>query len=176
MRIAFHYNKNNIKKILILLTSTLIFSCNKNTKTNQTESAATNPDTTEIAENMDWLVGEWKRTNDQPEKEAFEIWAKINPDEYSGLGYTMQKEDTIFQEKMTLLKSEGKWHFVVKMPNETETTEFQITELNNKEFTCENDTNDFPKKIQYWKEDEKLIAKISNEDMEILFEFERIKR
>jgi len=172
----FHRNKNNMKKILILLTATLIFSCNKNTKTNQTESAATNSHTTEIAENIDWLVGEWKRTNDQPEKETFEIWAKINPNEYSGLDYTMQKEDTIFQEKMTLLKLEGKWLFVVKIPNETETTEFQITELNDKEFTCENEANDFPKTIQYWMEDEKLIAKISNEDMEIPFEFERIKR
>lgn len=172
----FHRNKNNMNKILILLTSTLIFSCNKNTKTNQTESAATNSDTTEIAENMDWLVGEWKRTNDQPEKETFEIWAKINPNEYSGLGYTMQKEDTIFQEKMTLLKSEGKWHFVVKMPKEIESTEFQITELKDKEFTCENEANDFPKKIQYWMEGEKLNAKISNESMEIPFTFEKIKK
>ena len=33
----------------------------------------------------------------------------------------------------------------------------------------------FPKKVKYWVEGEKIKATISNEEMEIPFEFEKIK-
>ena len=43
--------------------------------------------------------------------------------------------------------------------------------LKNNEFVCVNDSIDFPKKIKYWTDGEKIKAKISNEEMEIPFEF-----
>ncbi|WP_207760130.1 DUF6265 family protein [Avrilella dinanensis] len=166
-----------MKKILILLTGALVLSCNQKTKTNQTEDSKTEPETTtEITKNTDWLIGDWKRINDRPEQETFESWTKISPREYSGFGYTMQQKDTISQEKMTLLESDGKWSLFVKIPGEKEATEFKITELKDNEFVCVNEANDFPKKIEYRSEGGMLTAKISDENVEIPFEFERIKK
>ncbi|WP_277633209.1 hypothetical protein [Avrilella dinanensis] len=152
-------------------------SCNQKTKTNQAEGSKTEPETTtEITKNTDWLIEDWKRINDRPEQETFESWTKISPREYSRFGYTMQQKDTISQEKMTLLESGGKWSLFMKIPGEKETAEFKITELKDNEFVCVNEANDFPKKIEYRSEGGMLTAKISDENIEIPFEFERIKK
>ncbi len=170
--------KPRIKRTFILLTSILVLSCNQNTKTNQDENLETESNTktqTEMTENLDWLTGNWKRLNEEAGKETFENWKKISPSEYSGIGFTMQKGDTISQEKMDIIQTNGKWTLLVKIPNEKEATSFEMTELKNNEFICVNDSIDFPKKIQYWIEGEKMKAKISNDEMEIPFEFEKIK-
>ncbi len=168
--------KTRMKKTFILLTSILVLSCNQNTKTNQNESLETESNTkTEITENLDWLTGSWKRLNEEVGKETFENWEKISSSEYSGIGFTMQKGDTISQEKMDIIETNGKWTLFVKMPNDKEATKFEMTELKNNEFVCVNDSNDFPKKIKYWTDGEKIKAEISNEEMEIPFEFSRIK-
>lgn len=64
----------------------------------------------------------------------------------------------------------------MKIPGEKETAEFKITELKDNEFVCVNEANDFPKKIEYRSEGGMLTAKISDENIEIPFEFERIKK
>ncbi|SDC12972.1 DUF6265 family protein [Niabella drilacis] len=167
-----------MKGTFILLTSILVLSCNQNTKTNQDENSETESNTkikTEITENLDWLTGNWKRRNEEAGKETFENWEKISPNEYSGIGFSMQKGDTISQEKMDIIQTNGKWTLFVKMPNEKQATTFEMTELKNNEFTCSNDSIDFPKKIRYWIEGDKMKAKISNDEMEIPFEFEKVK-
>jgi len=166
-----------MKKVLLLLVAVLVTSCNQNAKTNQienfeTESAAK----TESAEDFDWLTGNWKRSNEEAGKQTFENWEKISPSEYSGIGFTMQKSDTISQETMKLIKMDGNWKLLVKTPDEKEPIEFKMLELKRtNEFTCVNDSIDFPKRIQYWTEGDKLKAKISNDEMNIPFEFEKIK-
>ena len=170
--------KIRMKRTFILLTSLLVLSCNQNTKTNENENLETKSNTKtkrEMTENLDWLTGNWKRLNEEAGKETFENWEKISPSEYSGIGFTIQKGDTISQEKMDIIETNGKWTLFVKMPNDKEATKFEMTELKNNEFVCVNDSIDFPKKIKYWTDGEKIKAKISNEEMEIPFEFSRIK-
>lgn len=163
-----------MKRTIILLTLILVLSCNQNPKANQDKSLETEHNTkTEIAENLDWLIGNWKRLNEEAEKETFENWKKINPGEYSGIGFTMQKGDTISQEKMDIIDINGKWTLYVITPGEKEATAFEMNELKNNEITWINDSIDFPKKIKYWIEGDKMKAVISNEDMEIPFEFEK---
>ena len=163
-----------MKRILILLVGILLFSCNPKNKSN----SGTTSKKTDLApktENFDWLLGEWKRNNEEPEKETFENWKKINSSEYSGIGFTMQNGDTIKQEKIKLIKLNGKWNLIVKVPEESESITFKMTELKSDAFTCENDSLDFPKRIKYWKNGEKISALVSGDDLEIPFEFEKIK-
>ncbi|UOE37022.1 DUF6265 family protein [Chryseobacterium oryzae] len=162
-----------MKKSLFFLITIFVLSCNQNSKTNQTENSQTESKT-ETTENFDWLTGKWKRLNEEAGKESFENWDKISATEYSGIGFTIQKGDTVSQEKMNIIEKDGKWTLLVKMPNEKEPTKFKNAELKNNEFVFVNDSIDFPKKVKYWIEGEKIKATVSNEKMEIPFEFEKI--
>jgi hypothetical protein len=165
-----------MKKTLFLLITTFVLSCHQNTKTSQTINSETESKTkSEMMENLDWLTGSWKRLNEEAGKETFENWNKLSPSEYSGISFTMQKADTIWQEKMNLIKSNGKWSLFIKTPDEKKPTEFKMTELDNNQFVCINDSIDFPKRILYRTEGEKIRATVSNEKIDISFEFEKNK-
>lgn len=74
-----------------------------------------------------------------------------------------------------LIKSNTDWNIEVRLQNNTQAVIFKVSSFNEQEFICENLDNDFPKKIKYWKNGNKLNASISGGDMEIPFEFDRIK-
>ena len=161
-------------RTLILLIGVLIISCNQNKK----EGSKTNENSielTDVAVNFDWLLGEWKRHDGETGKETFESWKKLSSSEYSGIGFTLQNGDTIEQERLKLIKFNGNWDLIVKVSEESESVIFKMTELKSDGFTCENDAHDFPKRIKYWKNGEKINALVSGDDLEIPFEFEKIK-
>ena len=164
-----------MKKILILLTGILIMSCNQTKKDNRKEEVKTEA-TTEKSENFDWLLGKWKRLNEEEGKETFENWNKINETEYFGIGFTMQNGDTIKQEKIRLTKTSGKWNLTVKVSEEFESITFKVISHNETEFTCENNEIDFPNKIKYWKNGNRINAMVSGGEMEIPFEFEKLNK
>lgn len=157
-----------MKNLFILLIGALMISCNQ-TKQEDVEST-----TIEKAENFDWLVGKWQRLNEEEGKETFENWDKINESEYTGIGFTMQHGDTIKQEKIRLTAVNGNWNLNVKTPDEYEFTTFAGISHNENEFTCGNDEIDFPNRIKYLKNGERLNAIVSSKDMAILFEFEKL--
>ena len=76
---------------------------------------------------------------------------------------------------MQLVKQNNQWNVSVSIPSEPQATVFKVTQIDSYSFICENELNDFPKKIEYWFEGKNLKAKISNSDMEIAFDFEKIK-
>tara|TARA_B110000093_G_C12764288_1_gene323858 strand:- start:153 stop:647 length:495 start_codon:yes stop_codon:yes gene_type:complete len=164
-----------MKKILILLIGILIMSCNQSKKEKQKEEIKSET-MIEKSENFDWLLGKWKRLNEEEEKETFENWNKINETEYSGIGFTMQNGDTIKQEKIRLTKTSGKWNLTVKVPEESESITFNGISHNETEFTCENNEIDFPNKIKYWKNGNRINAMVSGGEMEIPFEFEKLNK
>ena len=160
-----------MKQILILFIGVALISCNQQAKESpeqtSTESAIN-------SENFDWLVGKWKRLNEEEGKETFENWEKNSDTEYAGIGFTMQNGDTITQEKMWLTKVGEHWDVIVKLPGEDTSVTFKGTSHNESEFICENPENDFPNKIRYRKDGDKISASISNAEMEIPFEFGKL--
>ena len=58
-----------------------------------------------------------------------------------------------------------------------ETTDFELINSDKNSFTLENQENDFPKLIKYWKIGNQLKAEISNdESSKIAFDFEKLKK
>ena len=164
-----------MKKIVILsITAIAILFLSSCTSKNSEESKTQNNEISKSTENFDWLLGNWKRNNEKENRETFEIWKKKNNSEYYGIGFTLQNNDTIKQEKIKLTKLNNNWILEVKVPEETESITFNLTSIGNKEFICENKEIDFPKKIKYWKNGTKINALVSGDEMEIPFEFERI--
>lgn len=159
-----------MKKTLILLFGILIISCNQTKK----EKGETEIKSTTTIEKFDWLIGKWQRLNEEEGKETFENWKKIKETEYSGIGFTMQNGDTIKQEKIRLTKINGKWNLTVKVPEESESIIFKGVSHNENGFTCENNEIDFPNRIKYWRNGERINALVSGGEMEIPFEFKKI--
>ena len=153
------------KSIFILFLIGLI-ACNHNdTKSNATDS--------QVVANLDWMLGNWQRTNDKEGQQTFEHWQKVSETEYKGLGFTVHEKDMVFKENMRLIPINGVWNLEVTGVNENPTL-FYFTNQTKNSFVCENPNNEFPKKIEYQFSDKKLKAKVSAEEMEIDFEFKKI--
>lgn len=130
-----------------------------------------NSSKSEAVNDFDWLIGKWLRNNEHEGRNTFEKWEKLNDSTYVGHGYTLQAQDTVWQEKMRLVYMDGFWDFQVKTHKDSVSTNFKLTTFDAVSFTCENPTNAFPKVIKYKKEEETLIAEISDADMKVDFIF-----
>lgn len=160
--------KTIVKFTAIILIAFVFTMCNS--KQNE------NKDTTMTkSENFDWLLGKWQRTNEEQGKTTFENWEKTNNSEYNGIGFTIQNADTISQETMKIVGTNGKWNLLVKTLEEKEFVRFEMSEIQEDKFECKNDTLDFPKLIKYWKSKDKINALVSGDNLEIPFEFKRVE-
>lgn len=121
--------------------------------------------------NFDWLLGSWKRANEQKGLQTFEHWKKINDTEYQASGYTLKESDTVWQESIDLRKTDDNWNFEVRGKGEQKPTIFKLNKIELNSFTCENKANEFPKKIRYARVEKGLNAVISGDGKVILFEF-----
>ncbi len=161
-----------MKTLAILLIGICLFSCNQKNKSN---SDLTQTGGKEGFQNFDWLVGKWKKLNDEAGKATFENWEKETPTRFMGHGFVIQKSDTIWQEKMVFSKNDSIWTLNVKTPGNSDLVEFKLTKHDSNSFVVENLMHDFPKKIKYWKDDEQLNALVEGDSMKIEFEFERVE-
>ncbi len=123
------------------------------------------------AHNFDYLLGDWKRTDDDEGNQTFESWRKFGTTEYRGHGYTLKGVDTISQELMTIKKNNNEWVLGVKLPNESEATYFDLADMDATSFAFSSEQNEFPKHIEYKAEEGKLKAAISGDGMVIPFTF-----
>lgn len=160
--------KASLKLIIITFIAINMTMCN----TKQNDKALT---TTKKDESFDWLLGNWKRTNEEKGKETFENWIKISNIEYSGIGFTLQNKDTVSKEFMKILETNGKWNLLVKVSDEQEFIKFDMSEIKEDKFDCKNDSLDFPKLIRYWKNGNRINALVSGDSLNLSFEFERIE-
>lgn len=157
-----------LKYLLFLFVPFVLFSCSEENNDQKEQQRITS-----TINNLDWLLGSWVRTNNEEGKKTFESWTKKSPEEYIGLGYTLQGQDTVFKENMRILKKEARWIFEVSVTNDEAPTIFTFSKKAKERFICENPKNEFPKKIEYYLKDKKLEAKISGGDMEVLFLFDK---
>ena len=157
--------KNALIFCLIFLISCSGETETKNTETSGNEKAAE-------AINFNWLQGNWKRLNDEEGKNTFEYWDKKSADEYVGLGYTMSGQDTVFKEYMRIVKLQNIWNLEVVGVHD-DPVYFEFTDFDSNKFVCENKHNEFPKKIEYQFENNKIKAIVSGGEMAIDFNFEK---
>ena len=114
--------------------------------------------------------------NEKTDRKTYESWKKLNNTTYLGCGFTIKNNDTISQEHLTITKIDEKWILKVKLDKtKDETTDFELIRSDKNTFTVENQKNDFPKIIKYWKNGTFLNAEISNDESnKVPFIFEKI--
>jgi hypothetical protein len=144
-----------MKKMLLFGCFILMLSCNKNS--NKTQKPT-------------FLIGEWKRLDDKPGNQTYEIWNT----NLVGMGYTITGVKRSFQETLAIITIKDTLYLEVKGINEQPTL-FKVTEQTDFSFVCENPQNEFPKKIKYYLENKQLKAIVSSDDFRIDFVFDRIK-
>ena len=141
---------------------------------NSCESTKTSAD----KPSFDFLVGEWIRTNEKPDRKTYENWKKDKKNTFLGCGFTIKNNDTISQEHLTITKIDDKWILKVNLDKtKNETTDFDLINSDRNSFTLEELENDFRKLMKYWKVGNQLKAEISNdESSKIAFDFEKVKK
>lgn len=120
---------------------------------------------------LKWLEGTWQRTNLKPGKTAHERWEPSSRKRLVGYGVSMSGADTTFLEKLQIVVADKKIYYVADVPENPAPVYFLLTDLGPQGFVCENPDHDFPKKISYRREGEKLMVQISGDGSEVNFEF-----
>jgi len=154
-----------IKYVLLPVLFALIFTEVKSQTGNQT--------TYSTVEQLKWLEGTWTRTNSKVGQSGFEMWKRMSSTELSGRGVTMHGSDTAFVEKLRIIVRDGNLFYVADVPENQEPVFFRLTEIKQNSFTCENPNHDFPKKIAYSLQGNKLHATVSGNGKSMEFSFER---
>jgi len=122
---------------------------------------------------LDWLEGTWIRTNVKPGRTPHEKWQKISSTEWQGLGVNMKGSDTAFVEKLKVVIKDDNIYYVADIVENKEPVYFKFTAITDHGFVCENPQHDFPKKISYQKEGNRIKATISGDGKSIDYLFEK---
>ena len=122
---------------------------------------------------LNWIAGDWNRTNVKPGSSGHESWVKISATAFKGKGITMKGTDTIFVEKLQLIAKDNKIFYVAETTDNKEPVYFVMTALTNNGFECENPAHDFPKKITYSNQGTAIKATISGNGKSIDYVFEK---
>jgi len=122
---------------------------------------------------LSWLVGKWNNLSSEPGTTGYEKWEKLNQNEFKGSGITMKGSQIVFEEKLRILVKDGNIYYVADVSENNEPTYFKFTELTDNSFVCENPQHDFPKKISYKKNGNKIYASISGDGKSYDFVFEK---
>ncbi len=125
---------------------------------------------------FDKIIGEWEQT--QRHETFKEKWTKSG-DTFYGNGIMLYKQDTIFQESMTLVDREKTVYYETTSPNENggKTIAFTLTQCSKTKWVFENPAHDFPKKIIYkFNSDDHLEVQVEGDQKEknLFFEFQRV--
>lgn len=124
---------------------------------------------------LEWLLGNWNRTNAKSGRTGIEIWEKISDSEFIGKGINLRGTDTTFVEKLKIISRDNKIFYVADVPENREPVLFEATSTATNTVTFENPKHDFPKKISYELDGSKLKATISGDGKSIDYLFERKK-
>lgn len=124
----------------------MLCSCNikNNNQTADSDSSQQNK-----LDQFKWIIGSWQ--NISSDGELYEIWTKTNDSLYSGYGFMLLNNDTVFSEKISLqLKGNDLLYIpTVKNQNNGEPVSFKLVSDINGEFVFENKEHDFPQRIIY---------------------------
>lgn len=122
---------------------------------------------------LEWLSGVWVRTNAPPNRIGNERWVKISTIEWQGFGLTMKGQDTVSVEKLKMVIKDDAIYYVAEVPENKQPVYFKLTEISENRFVVENPEHDFPKKIIYQKDGDKLRATIADNTKSVDYFFQR---
>lgn len=150
-----------MKRLSLLFIFILLYSCGAK-KANISE--------------VDWLLGKWKRVNDNNDFQTYEFWEMGRDDQLKGIGFSLQGKDTTFVERLTIEERDGQLYYIADTRENDDPVAFKFASLSNNQFVSENPEHDFPKMITYLLEGDRMTASISDgASQKVDFVFVRMK-
>ncbi len=128
---------------------------------------------TEDFKKIHWLLGNWERSDMQAGLTGCESWIECSPYEFHGLGIVMKGKDTVFVEKLKIILKDATIYYVAVVPENNKPVYFKLTEITSSSVGFENPDHDFPKKISYKLQQQRLIAIASGDGKVNEFHFEK---
>jgi len=110
---------------------------------------------------IEWMLGTWKsKHNDQT---LIESWNKVSAKTMEGFGETLVKGKLKSSESLRVVAMSGQLYFVAKVNHNAMPVAFKLTECSSAHVVFENQTHDFPKRIEYtFKNNDKIQALVSD--------------
>jgi hypothetical protein len=122
---------------------------------------------------LDWLNGTWDRTNSKPGHSGHERWSARGAREMSGYGVTMKGVDTLFIEKLKIIHADSGTYYVADVAENKQPVSFKLTSSTSTTYIFENVKHDFPKRIEYKRENDKMHVIVSGDGKSIDFFFSK---
>lgn len=116
-----------------------------------------------------WLKGNWEFT--KGDKTFYENWTTTESGSLIGDSFLVEGSDTVFTETMRIAIEAGVLFYEADVAENPAPVRFTITSATPHDFIAQNPDHDFPQFIQYAKEGDLIVARVSNADRELIFKF-----
>lgn len=104
---------------------------------------------------MPWMVGCWL----EPISGSREVWTSAGPNLLLGHATTFSDGRLVVWEQLRIAREDGKTTYWAS-PNGVPATPFTLVEETGSSVRFENAEHDFPTRIVYWREGDRLIAEV----------------
>lgn len=94
-----------------------------------------------------------------------ESWKYVNDSLFEGAGFSLNGNDTMFYEKLGLVKSGDSVYYQAFLSGKSTPVSFVLTKYGENEWVFVNNKNEFPKKIKYLLENDSTLT-VTASDME----------
>ncbi|SRX55519.1 DUF6265 family protein [Aequorivita sp. CIP111184] len=138
-----------MKNLLILFFIPIVLnSCKNNSDAKQSKTEIAEEKSEKI-DQLQWLLGTW--TNEKGEEFSQESWSRENANTFTAFSFTQIADETVFAETMVLEEKADTLLLTVATANQNEEkpVTFKMISSDNGQFTFENKSHDFPKRITY---------------------------
>ncbi|MEQ6119445.1 DUF6265 family protein [Reichenbachiella sp. MALMAid0571] len=149
-----------MKKTLFLLLILIGFSCSKSTQTKSIDD-------------ISWLLGEWVSDDSKEGVVTKELWWNEGGN-MLGKGQVIKNGEAAFTELLSLKMVNDTLTYVADVPHNSEPVAFKLTKYTNDSWTFENPDNDFPKSIEYIRNEMGFKAIVSGKKRSFTLNFKKI--
>jgi hypothetical protein len=126
-----------------------------------------------IAE-LDWLPGEWQRTDLPADETGFERWQRAGDGSLAGIGVHERPGGKRFEEKLRIAHRDGVLVYIADTPQNPAPVAFELAHAEEDGLVFENPAHDFPKRITYRRTGtDAMTVRIDGDGKAIDFAFHR---
>lgn len=124
-------------------------------------------------ETLHWLIGTWQRVGLSDERSGEERWWLADNGELHGIGSSRRGDVVLFEERLRITMVDGTPVYIADVRGNEAPVEFRLVEIDDSGFVFENLGHDFPQRIAYRRDGERLHARVSAGERSLDFHFQR---